>query len=228
MGGRLGGALGPEIFSCSFALDRKGGSPGALSPFLDPNNAYWTDLATDCSAYFARALTHIHLDAVLTKVKIAAIGADGKYTSAPVEKLVNTPGGWATALGSPRMPNSVACKVTLKTNADLGRVKGGFYLPLPALTVATDGRWVDAGNEEIEASTKTFIDDINNAPGADVLGVNVVVASQGRKNADGTVRLAPGNHPVLSVGVGRVPDTIRRRRNKLVEEHDFTAVAPLD
>jgi hypothetical protein len=218
--GRLGEVLGPEQFSFGFALDNVDPQIGDV-PGLNPNDAVWTDVANDCAAYFSHADTGIHEDAVLTMVKIAHIGADGKYLSAPVEKPVNAQGAGALR----RPSNSTALAVTLKTNGDLGRVKGRFYLPLPEWVVEEDGRYSQAAVDYVEGRSQTFINNINNQPGFDVLGLRVVVASQGRRNKDGSLRRPPTNHDVVGVSVGRVPDTIRRRRNKLLEQHQYRPIA---
>lgn len=224
MSGLLGGTSGSEIFSMGFALAKfEDGLFGlTAADILDPNLTVWTDIKNDCVAYFARPDTMIHADAVLTRVKIADIGADGLYRSAPVEFAVSQGGGFSN---SGRHPNQVAYAVTLKTNGDLGRVKGRFYVPLPSVAVDAQGIVSNAVAEQHESSAATFINAINNQPGIDVLDLRMAVASQGRKNKNGTVRVPPANHAVTSVAVGQVLDTVRRRRNKLPESRDYTAVS---
>jgi hypothetical protein len=205
---------GGEIFSMNLSM-AKGVDVGETFPFLDLDNGQRNDIADDCASWFGRASTRIHPSASLTRVKIAPIGTDGRYTAAPFEAERIVAGAGSNLYGRPT--NDQALALTLYTAADLGRVKGRIYQPLPTFTVGTDGRYDSAEIEDSEASFKTLINDLNNEPGFDVLGLGVVVASQGRHNADGTVRLAPGNHEVTGVALGRVPDTQRRRRNKLVE-----------
>jgi hypothetical protein len=219
--GRIGGALGLEQFSCNFALAGQDEATDAVVPaLLGPNDDYWTDLADDVARYFSDGASKVHADAVITGFKAARIGADGKYTEAPVERVMSWPGGGAGI----RPPNSTACKVTLGTNGDLSRVKGGWYLPVPSMVVQADGRWLEADVESVEARTRDFINDVNNAPGINILGLRMAVASQGRFNKNGSQRVPPRNHVVRRVAVGRVPDTMRSRRNKLVELKDFRAV----
>lgn len=222
MSGRLGTSTGPEIFSMNLCIANRNGTSlpqGALD--LDANDVVWTDMADDAVAWFSAASTGIHSDATLMLVKFAYLDENGHYTRPPIEKPVLQAGG---ATGT-RPANQVARAVTLHTTADLGRVKGRFYAPLATGVVSQDGRWTDAVVNAFESSDKTFIDNLNNQPGLDVLDLAVHVASQGRRNKDGSVRLAPGNHPVTSVSVGRVPDTQRRRRNKLLEARTPIAVA---
>jgi hypothetical protein len=225
MSGKLGGVNGAETFSCSFALANFDGAglTGTSDTVVQPNGDAWTDLAADCAAWFSRPNSRIHPDALLQMVKIAMIGADGAYTSAPVERLVNVTGQWGAA--GQRPPNQIAHALTLKTPGDLNRIKGRFFSPLPAILSAADGLIPDAEAELVEGSLVTFINAINNQPGFDVANTAVAVASQGRFNKNGTQRVQPDNHRVTSVGVGRVLDTIRARRNKLVEGTDFSLIA---
>lgn len=209
---------GSEIFSFGIALGR---ADPLDNDWLDnaafqPDATVWDDLRDDCAAFFSGA--EISPRAVLTTVKFAWIGANGRYTKSPVERAVGggsgVPGG---GTGTAHPPNQVACAVTLHTGADLGRVKGRFYLPMPMQPAGTDGRMSEPGRDLYESQAQTFINNINNQPGLDVLDIRVVVASQGRKNLDGSVRLAHDNHLVNAVSVGRTLDTIRRRRNKVTE-----------
>lgn len=225
----MNGTLGPakhEIFSMNFALARyfeQAETSGSEAlPFLDPSATVWTDVANDCAAFVSRADTLIHPDAVLRMVKIAHIGTDGRYLSGAVERPVAAAGGFAPGT---RFPNQTALATTLKTKGDLGRIKGRFYMPLVATPVGPDGLIAEAQAEQIESSVATFINAVNNQPGIDVLNLNVAVASQGRRDKFGAIRVQPANWRVRSVGVGRTYDTIRRRRNKLLEETDFTVVS---
>lgn len=212
----LGDLPGGEIFSMSLSLDRPNPVPAVNFFGIDVTDALWNDLADDCLEWFVRPATKICARAVLQKVKFAQIGADGHYTAAPIEKLRTTGGGVSAATFTPP-PNQVARAITLHTAGDLNRVKGRFYAPMPALDVGTDGVWSAANADAMEASDQTFINALNNQPGLDLQDIRVVVASQGRHNSDGSVRRGPANDVVTSISVGRVPDTIRRRRNKLSE-----------
>lgn len=217
--GRMSGAAGAEMFSMNLSLDRF--DDGVLSPLLDPNATVWNDIAQDASDWFSSPATAISSHAHLVSIKCAPIGADGKYTGSPVEREVGANGGGGTA----RLPNQIARAVTLETGADLGRIKGRIYVPLPTLTVETDGRWSETAVNAAEASDKAFIEALGNQPGLDVLDIRVCVASQGRRNQNGTLRLQPDNYEVTAVSVGRVPDTQRRRRNKLAEARTSVSVS---
>jgi hypothetical protein len=111
----------------------------------------------------------------------------------------------------------VSLAVTLHSVGDLGRVKGRFYVPTLGLGVGNDGRIGEGIRDTLETNAQTFINNVNNQPGIDVLGIAATIASSGRRNADGSVKFPPKNWAVSAVSVGRVPDTIRSRRNKLNE-----------
>lgn len=214
----IGTLPGDEIFNFSLNLGREDpDGPALWTPFggLQPNDAVWQDMADDLSTYWASSW--VSSRATLRSVKFASIGADGKYAAAPIEKAIGGPSGTPGPTATNAHPNQVAMAVTLHTPADLGRVKGRYYLPMPAFAVETDGRVSEGNRDAMETAAQTFINNLNNQPGIDVLDIRVIVASQGRRNSDGSVKLPPGNHIVNAVSVGRTFDTVRRRRNKVTE-----------
>lgn len=201
-----------EIFS--YGLNMEFGST-PIGELVDagPNQAALDDMADDLAAFHGRAESKISIAAHLTAVKIAHIGADGKYTQDPFIKSFAVNGGVDDRIGAtwfvPRPPQ-VACAVSLNTDLRGPSGKGRFYLPLPAVSVeATNSyRMSVADAESIRGSVKTLLDSLNNNPGFDIFSPSVVVASTKGFNT-----------PVTSVRVGRVLDTIRTRRNKLVESY---------
>lgn len=229
----LGDLPAGEQFSCSLSLVPQGDQwqtllIGALAG-VDPEAAVdyaienyvdqvaLNDIRDDCVAFWARSGSMIHSTAVLKRVKMATIGADGTYRGHAVEAAANQPG--QPINGGVPLPSNVARKTTLLTNGDLGRVKGGFFLP--ALTTWGYDHATQLFSTEIvqgvQASVVQLINDLENAPGFDAEGFRVVVASQGRHNPDGSVRRPPTNHDVIGVSVGRRTDTQRRRLNKVSE-----------
>lgn len=177
----------------------------------------WLDLVADCEAFWKDVNVGICAGAVLKRVKLAPIGADGLYAGPPLEAAVNAQG--SNGALTDNLPHQISRKVTLETDGDLGRIKGGFYLPMVSqtgwnrTTDLTDVTYV----EYMRAAVKSFLDDVENAPGLDTSGFKVVIASQGRHNKDGSVRVAGGNHKVKRVNIGRRLDVQRRRANKLSE-----------
>lgn len=232
----LNGSLGSsgEIFSCSLALQPHDNGWFAAEAALSPAPAFtdymtgqvgphFSDIVNDCTAFWARPDTDVHGYAVLKTVKLVAIGADGHYASAPQEAAVNVAGGGGG--GSAECPAwQIARKITLETDGDLHRVKGGFYLPLPIHAAVvwdgTTGLFTSARTNQVKASVVTFLNDLANNPGFDFADLRPCVASQGRHNKNGTVRLGPDNYEVKRVSVGRRPDVIRRRANKRTEARE--------
>lgn len=169
-----------------------------------------------CQEMWSRATTHISHLVVLKRVTIAAIDDEGHYMGTPVEFAVSTEGGDAN---SP-FPAQIATKVTLETDGDLKRVKGGFFLPGRTQSgFDWDLNLYSAGMAgEVQTSMQTFLNRIQETATGNTLHAMVVVASGGRTNPDGTVRLPPTLHDVERVSVGRRPDVQRRRANKLLEQ----------
>lgn len=196
------------------ALAGAAGMIAYLGTLLDTINLT-DDLVTDVSNFHSRLDTRIVMDCVLKRITVAALDDEGHYIDAPREAAVNVQGGAANG----QMPHQIARKVTLETDGDIGRVKGGWYIPRPSnygFDVATD-LWSTDQTSALRDSVKTFLDDLQNAPGLDFNSFKVVVASQGRHNANGSVRVAPDNHEVKRVNIGRRADVQRRRANKISE-----------
>jgi hypothetical protein len=107
-------------------------------------------------------------------------------------------------------PYQIAAVVSLNAATVSKTKKGRYYLPVPGgMSQATStGRWAQFAVADIVDSSKQFINDLNIAAGNPV-----VVASA-----------AIGNTTVTSIRVGDVPDTIRRRRNALVEQYTSTSI----
>lgn len=180
------------------------------------------DIVTDVVNFHSRLETRIVMDCVLTRITLAAIDQNGHYAAPPREAAVNVTGGAANG----QMPHQIARKVTLESDDDLGRVKGGWFIPRPSnfeFDVSTD-LWSATNTSACRDSVKTFLDDLENAPGLDNNSFRVVIPSQGRHNANGSVRMPPRNCDVKRVNVGRRADVQRRRANKISEARVTDAV----
>lgn len=221
--GFLGNSPGAEQWSAGVSLAPI--DPAPLAAFLDlqPNNDVFADWRDECVAWFTRVDSYVRSNARLQRVKFAFIGQDGKYLKEPVELdagSVQGGEGFAAIL-----PFQSAVAITLGTDGDLSRVKGRFYSPSPALPIDPNtGQFPVANQTAMRNSADTFLTNLGNQPGADVLDFRVVVASQGRHNKNGTVKLPPANHVVTRVNVGRVVDTIRSRRTSLNEAPVYAGV----
>lgn len=228
-----GGSLGTsgEIWSCSLGLKPHTGpwqsivtgglQLAALTNYLvDFQSTSWEDMHADVQSFMTRAATRGTANARLKYVKLAAIGADGLYAAAPLEASYDSPCGVSDVAYQP--PYQIARKVTLETDGDMGRIKGGFYLPAPQLASgfgfdAASDLWDVSTVEEVRGSVVQFLNDLANEPGLDDQDLRPIVASQGRHNKNGTVRLGPSNPEVARVNIGRRVDVIRRRANKRTE-----------
>lgn len=150
----------------------------------------------------------INSRALLSFVKLNAIGTDGKYMLQTTNEAIvaDVPGGYTLSTGN--FPNQVALAVTLTTAVTRGPAnKGRFYVPLPAYDVGTDGRIGSTYTTNAEAGVMTLINALN------AINTDIKVAVYSRKAGAAAQRLVTG------AKVGRVLDTQRRRRNKLVEDY---------
>jgi hypothetical protein len=193
--GQLGLATAKlERWSIGLRLNNTGSYGSVTTPPL--NAAFATHLLPICSP-------SVHLD----QVKVANIGADGKYTGNPVLYTGSGNGGGA----SPYYPFQVALTATLHTGTRGASARGRIYLPCPAYAISTDDGSISAANAT-DAATRVaaFITDVNAAMAHSGTGTQPVVSIVSSK---GTVL------PVVSVSVGRVLDTQRRRRRSLPEQY---------
>lgn len=219
------GLIGAEGEQFSYSLSMRDANEDEIDwlGLKDATPDDWDNVCDAVKSFHARASSRIHSLARLKSVKVAFIGDDGRYTDPPFEVACDIPGGWAdTAL-----PYQCSVAVTLLTDADLGRVKGRFYLPMPSVGWNATTDLITVGDAElIRDSTVQLINEMSNAPGYDSVDLRVCVPSQGRHNDNGTVRLPKGNHDVQAVKIGRLIDTVRSRRNQLRE--NYTAAAAVD
>lgn len=154
-------------------------------------------------------------NAKLETIKLNEIGTDGRYTKqVTVFHDFATPvaGGQSSA---PNFPPQVALAVTLRTAVRRGLAsRGRFYIPAPGRLVQSDGRISAADATSTASAATALLNGLNTA----LPGWDPCVASRTR---EGDLR------PVTHVSVGRVYDTIRTRRNGLLEEYvDGAALAP--
>jgi len=208
-----GGGAGEDIFS--FGL-RASGDTGfdavdALAELDVPG------IAAIFGTYFEAAGTKIETVGHLYKVKVAALGTDGKYLTDSIEAEPE-PGGSNGSVSAVRYPNQVALAVSLRTVTNIGRAtKGRFYLPVPGHNVQTDGKIIPAEVVATAATSKTFLDALNTKLAADITQtIRLQIMSD---IGSGVSRV------VTSVRVGDVIDTIRSRRNALTETYSSATLA---
>lgn len=208
------GTLGTGADRFSYGLNLGfTGAPAALP------QAGLEDITASIKAMHKRATSGVSADAVLTEVKFASIGADGKYTADPVVIAVTGGAGGGNNAFNQVLPQS-ALAVSLMTDRRGPSGKGRFYLPMPAFATAGANSFqiTQANADGVRDSVQTMLNEILNAPGLDNVNneldpVVVVASTKGF------------NTPVTGVRVGRVVDTIRTRRNALSE--NYTTIAPV-
>lgn len=207
--GVFGGNYASPLEHWSYGMRIKIGlglmTEGAKEDFL-------TAIHTAVNSFHTASGNKVSGSAWLTKTTAAYIGTDGLYVGG--DSQPTTEDIWATpvkGLGASDQPYSTAYAVTLDTGLPRGPgSKGRFYVPV-GWPVDTSGRWIVGDVTTMAAGARTLLNAINTAAvdgwGADA-GVHVM----------STVAPYPVGR-VIRVGVGRAPDTQRRRDNKLLEEH---------
>lgn len=207
--GQLGtaGGAGEEIFSFGFR------ATGGLA--FDAVTALGVldvpAVAVRVGQYFESVDLHLHQDAWLYKVKVAALGTNGLYLT-EAEEAEPAIGGLNGNDVATRHPNQIALAISTGTATEIGRaVRGRFYLPLPASGINTNGLMDLARATSAASATASLFDDLNVLLQATPPEISelAIMSSVGA----GTTK------PITRVRCGRVMDTIRSRRNALQEEY---------
>lgn len=197
-----GGTLpGGDEWSCGMRMI----PTGSGTPVNDPTAL--TNAATAIEAFHSRGVSYISPRALLTFTKLNLIGTDGKYVDNVTYEHVhaNVPGGGTEAR---TLPNQIALAISLLTGFGRGPAhRGRFYMPLPTMVIGTDGRADPNDITFVKGSANTLITALN------ATSPNYKIGVMSRKLGAATARIVTG------VEVGRVLDTQRRRRNKLVEAY---------
>lgn len=211
-GGSL--AAGQDIWSCGTYLDASIGDGNNFTP------EQWAGVANILTPY-AAAVRQMHIDADtripsgvrLEWVKLALLGPNGNYIAEAHEYIYPSPvsGGG----GSAYIPQ-VACVVTLVSEKykDPGKYNR-FYLPVENTSSTGGYKMTAAQTQGVAASAAAFIEALDTTytyeQGGNTLTSTVtpVVASKSWNQL----------MPVVSLRVGDVLDTQRRRRNKVYENY---------
>ena len=195
---------GEEEWSTGFYVGNA--SADANTPdqtFVDAIGPLWQTLFTTAANGFNNNYkTH--------EIKMVQLGTDGK-TVPDSQRYYTYPapitGGYATNTNPPQ----IALVVTLIGVSARGLAsKGRMFLPGTGFAVDVNGRIPTASQTTLTTATKTFLTAVNALPENNV----VMLASQGRKPP---LLGDPVNHEVISIRIGNVFDTQRRRRNALTE-----------
>jgi hypothetical protein len=208
MSGDISEGTGPVLEEFSYRLNLSNPGPVGLANDTRFSAAGAADLAADAVAFHGRLGSRVGTMARLLTVKLAKIGPLGTYVADPFIVAVDQRGGGPNSVThAPQV--SLAVSLTTAQRGATGR--GRFYLPLPSTIVTTNLTIQAVERDQVQASVVQFLNDINNWPGVDGNDPKVVVAST--KGYNSTVN---------GVRVGLVLDTIRTRRNNLVEGYGAT------
>lgn len=193
--GHLGTPSAPkEIWT--FRLNMMGVNTATKSP-LDYLNAAK-------AAYIAHIKDNVMSSVQLTHIKFAHINPDGKYGAEPT--VLDAPVGTTNMVGS-ALPWQTALAVTLDTPRRGPTGKGRIFLPVPNVgsISLSDGSFDALKASTIASAVKGLVQALNDVDPNE--GAVAIVSSKGYAS------------PVTSVRCGRILDTIRTRRNDLVEAY---------
>jgi hypothetical protein len=196
----------PEIWSFSAHFSRV--NPGEVDAGLDDITESGVTSAT--AAFFDTGV--MDSGVLLTDWRAYVIGTDGRMEgNGPL--LHDATGDAIDGSGGRIYPPQVAQCVTLVA-ADRGPAKfGRFFLPGPALALGTDRRYTDTQCGIVSSVVTTFLKDVSDAIDLEALNQSACVNVSNRP-AGGAGTIQEVDH----VEVGRALDTIRTRRNQLLEE----------
>jgi hypothetical protein len=208
LAGDIAAAAG-SVERWSFRLNMS--DPDSLTSGSD---GYFDDLVADCKAYVT-AEVNVWNGAGLDEVKLAFIGPPpagstslGVYTKdARVANFPRVPFGGQGSVSL--FPNQVALAISLGTGQRGRSKRGRIYLPMPQVSLESDGQFLAVQADGIRNRFVTFVNNLNNGPGFSNPEPRVTIASQSGANTD-----------VTQVRVGRVLDTIRSRRRSLPEAYN--------
>jgi hypothetical protein len=208
MAGDLSSGTGPVLEQFSYRLNLSNPTAALASDSNRFSGDGAADVAADAVAFHGRVGSRIGSMARLTEVKMASIGPDGKYTADPFIVAVDQRGGGPNQIThAPQV--SLAVSLTTERRGSSGR--GRFYLPVPSTLIGTNLIIDPIERDQVQASVAQFLQDLNNWPLTDSGDPRVVIASTKGFNSN-----------VTGVRVGLVLDTIRSRRNNIVEGYGAT------
>lgn len=196
----------PEIWSFGWHFNRVvvGGTDAGLSDIDE--SAVTTALGT----FFGQGI--MDSGVLLTDWRAYVIGTDNKMEgNGPL--LHDATGDDIHGSGGKIYPPQVALCVTLVADNRGPARFGRMYLPGPALSLGTDRRYTDTQCDSIATAVSAFLKDVSDAidiPGTIQSAAACNVSS--RPAGGGTIQ------DVDHVEVGRALDTLRTRRNQLLEE----------
>lgn len=143
------------------------------------------------------------------------IGTDGNMVGEPRLELI-APGSEPQGSSGNKHPSQVSlCVTTVGDNRGPGRY-GRYYLPGPSAAVQADWRMSEADCEAYLAANVTFVKAVSDAIDIPLSAGSVPLTNISAKGTG-------AKQSVHVLQVGRVLDTQRRRRNKLLEAYEISA-----
>lgn len=177
------------------------------NPFVPPTQSMVDAIAPLAVTFWDSAIS-VGLTHGLDLIKLATIEPTGLYPPG-FSPLLHpfSPPEFPPGVAANGLPGQISQVVSLRTNLPRGRAHAGrIYLPSTGQSVGTDGRWTAVFSTGVANAVKTLINGISGISG---MGSPVVMSDLGA----GAVEIVTG------LRVGRVPDTVRRRRRQLVEDY---------
>lgn len=206
----FGGTLYDDIWQCTMyasLVGTPGGPIGSTSPLMN-------DIVDDVKTFFAasRSSQQVKLGWVkfnevdpVTKKYVSQTETTEQILSPPVPGPVGA-----------FIPPQQTLAISWVTGAKRGiAAKGRIYPPATAVTVGTDGNIDETQRLQLANAAKTFVNNLNNAPGPDLPGTALTIVVLGYNGS---------NRPVTGVRVGNKLDTQRRRRNASPEVYSQVAL----
>lgn len=171
----------------------------------------------DIGAAFATFINgpHISVSVVAEDIRVYLIGTDGRMTGNGPVMHTFAPGAVKGSGQAYAYPPQVSLAISTVAT-DRGPAKRGrFYLPGPSRSLETDGRLGAANVGDFLTRVTTLLKDTSDC--FDALGLRSVGAVN---ISPGPAGSSTGTQQVIDhLEVGRAYDTIRTRRNALLEEH---------
>ena len=194
---------------------------GDPNPPADITSAQFTQIRNQIDEVWARLLTWFQSGnsgaavgslAQLSWCKLALIAEDGSYADEPVA-FETTP---ANPPATTTLPPQCAYVVSLRSGLGLGRANyGRFYVPTPTWSPGQNaGLATEAQAASARTAAKTMLRDVEADLQVQLSSIRLAIMSN---LGLGQTKL------VQEIGVGRVVDTQRRRRNKLNEGMALTS-----
>lgn len=196
---------GGEVWSCGIRNQAVTGTPSQtiLQTVATGASALWSTFHAVVNNAFGAGVVY---DLVTARV-ISPAGV----TVAQAEASPGTPTAGASAANK---PNQCAVVVTLVSTLAGRQGRGRMYLPALGGTITTAGRLGTTQRDSIADTAATLVDGLSDLSEANYVASRMAVQSQ----------VGPTASQVVTIRVGDVWDTQRRRRDGMVESYTSRSV----